>query len=235
MASSYYKLDISERTKTRSKGSKVLRKEGLIPGVLYYSGEKNVNITVDKSVLFHAMQSGQRIFEIDQDGESQYTMIKELQYHPVTDAIIHIDLMRVRRSEKMTISVPLVLIGEAIGIKEGGVLSQSMTQVEISCFPTDVPGHIEIDIEDLEINSARSVADIKIDNEDIEIVSNTNLNVVSITPPAAEEEPEIEELEDDEGEGDVEGDVEGEEGDKGSATGQEGDPKDRSEEQSGDS
>ena len=230
MASSYFKLDISERIETGTKGSKALRREGSIPGVLYYSGEKNVNITVDKSVLFHAMQSGQRIFEIDQDGESQYTMIKELQYHPVTDAIIHIDLMRVRRSEKMTISVPLVLIGEAIGIKEGGVLSQSMTQVEISCFPTDVPEQIEIDIEDLEINSARSVADIKIDNEDIEIVSNTNLNVVSITPPAAEEEPEIEELEDEEGEG-IEG-AEGAEGDEGAATGQEGDAKDRSEEQS---
>ena len=234
MASSYFKLDISERTETGTKGSQVLRREGSIPGVLYYSGEKNVNITIDKSVLFHAMQSGQRIFEIDQDGESRYTMIKELQYHPVTDAIIHIDLMRVRRSEKMTISVPLVLIGEAIGIKEGGVLSQSMTQVEISCFPTDVPEQIEIDIEDLEINSARSVADIKIDNEDIEIVSNTNLNVVSITPPAAEEEPEIEELEDEEGEGEGEGE-EGAEGDEGAATGQEGDPKDRSEEQSGES
>ena len=231
MASSYFKLDISERTETGTKGSQVLRREGSIPGVLYYSGEKNVNITIDKSVLFHAMQSGQRIFEIDQDGESQYTMIKELQYHPVTDAIIHIDLMRVRRSEKMTISVPLVLIGEAIGIKEGGVLSQSMTQIEISCFPTDVPEHIEIDIEDLEINSARSIADIKIDNEDIEIVSNTNLNVVSITPPAAEEEPEIEELEDEEGEDEIEG----EEGDDGAAIGQEDDPKDQSEEQSGES
>ena len=227
MVSSYFKLDISERTETGSKGSKALRSEGSIPGVLYYSGEKNVNIAIDRSVLFHAMQSGQRIFEIDQDGQSQYTMIKELQYHPVTDAIIHIDLMRVRRSEKMTISVPLVLIGEAIGINEGGVLSQSMTQVEISCFPTDVPEQIEIDIEDLEINSARSVADIKIDNEDIEIVSNTNLNVVSITPPAAEEEPEIEELEDEEGEG-----IEGEEGEEGAATEQEGDAKDRSEEQS---
>ena len=234
MASSYFKLDISERTETGTKKSQALRREGSIPGVLYYSGEKNVNITVDKSVLFHAMQSGQRIFEIDQDGESQYTMIKELQYHPVTDAIIHIDLMRVRRSEKMTISVPLVLIGEAIGIKEGGVLSQSMTQIEISCFPTDVPEHIEIDIEDLEINSARSVADIKIDNEDIEIVSNTNLNVVSITPPAAEEEPEIEELDDEEGEGEMEGE-EGAEGDEGESTGQEGDSKDRSEEQAGES
>ena len=67
------------------------------------------------------MQSGQRIFEITQSGESQYTMIKEIQYHPVTDEVIHIDLMRVRRSEKMTISVPLVLVGESIGVKEASI------------------------------------------------------------------------------------------------------------------
>ena len=188
MASTYYKLDISERKETRSKGAKEIRRNGFIPGVLYYSGEQNVNIAIDKSVLFHAMQSGQRIFEIDQDGDSQYTMIKEIQYHPVTDEIIHVDLMRVRRSEKMTIAVPLVLIGEAIGVKEGGVLSQSLTQIDISCFPTDVPENIELDIEDLDLNSAKSVADIKLDNEDIEVVSDASLNIVSITPPAAEEE-----------------------------------------------
>ena len=101
-----------------------------------------------------------------------------------------------------------------------------------------MPEHIEIDIENLEMNSARSVADIKIDNEDIEIVSNTNLNVVSITPPAAEEEPEIEELEDEEGE--VEGEegtdgTDGSEGDKSAPAVHESDPKDRSEEQSGES
>jgi len=188
MASTYYKLDISERKETRSKGAKEIRRNGFIPGVLYYSGEQNVNIAIDKSVLFHAMQSGQRIFEIDQDGDSQYTMIKEIQYHPVTDEIIHVDLMRVRRSEKMTIAVPLVLIGEAIGVKEGGVLSQSLTQIDVSCFPTDVPENIELDIEDLDLNSAKSVADIKLDNEDIEVVSDASLNIVSITPPAAEEE-----------------------------------------------
>ena len=188
MASTYYKLDISEREETRSKGAKAIRRNGFVPAVLYYSGEPNVNIAIDKSVLFHAMQSGQRIFEIDQDGDSQYTMIKEIQYHPVTDEIIHVDLMRVRRSEKMTIAVPLVLIGEAIGVKEGGVLSQSLTQIEISCFPTDVPENIELDIEDLDLNAAKSVADIKLENEDIEIVSDASLNIVSITPPAAEEE-----------------------------------------------
>lgn len=200
MASSYYKLDITDRTQIRTKGSKALRREGIIPGVLYYAGEANVNISVDKMVLFHALQSGQRIYEIEQKGDTQFTMIKELQYHPVTDEVIHIDLMRVRRFEKMTISVPLVLVGESDGVKEGGVLSQVMNQIEISCFPMDVPEKILLNIEDLEMNSSKSVADISLDNDDIEILSAQDLNVVSIHPPTVEEELEVEEFEGEEGE-----------------------------------
>jgi len=187
MATSYYKLDIKDRKANRSKGAKAIRREGLVPGVLYYSGEENVNISIEKSILFHAMHSGQRIFEIEQEGENQYTMIKQLQYHPVTDEIIHVDLMRVRRSEKINISVPLVLVGDAIGVKEGGVLSQSLTQIEISCYPTDVPEQIELNIEKLELNAALSVADIEIDIEEVEVSTDSSLNIVSITPPAAEE------------------------------------------------
>jgi len=187
MATSYYKLDIKDRKANRSKGAKALRRQGLVPGVLYYSGEENVNISIEKSILFHAMHSGQRIFEVEQEGENQYTMIKQLQYHPVTDEIIHVDLMRVRRSEKINISVPLVLVGDAIGVKEGGVLSQSLTQIEISCYPTDVPEQIELNIEKLELNAALSVADIEIDIEDVEVSTDSSLNIVSITPPAAEE------------------------------------------------
>lgn len=197
MASSYYKLDVLNRTELRSKSVRALRKKGFIPGVLYYAGEENVNISIEKSVLFHAMQSGQRIFEVDQEGDSQYTMIKQLQYHPVTDEVIHVDLMRVRRSEKITISVPLVLIGESIGVKEGGVLSQSLNQVEISCFPTDVPEQIELNIEELELNSAKNVGDLELNLEDVDIVTDPSLNIVSITPPAAEEEV-VAETDDDE-------------------------------------
>ncbi|MBT3518851.1 MAG: 50S ribosomal protein L25 [Candidatus Marinimicrobia bacterium] len=209
MASLYYKLDITDRTQIRTKGSKALRREGIVPGVLYYAGEANVNISVDKMVLFHALQSGQRIYEIEQKGDTQFTMIKELQYHPVTDEVIHIDLMRVRRSEKMTISVPLVLVGESDGVKEGGILSQAMNQIEISCFPTDVPENILLNIEDLEMNSSKSVADISLDNDDIEILSAQDINVVSIHMPAAEEEPEVEDIGDEEG---VEGEETTEEG-----------------------
>lgn len=160
---------------------------------MYYSGEKNVNIEVDKSILFHAMQSGQRIFEVDQEGKSQFTMIKDLQFHPVTDEVIHIDLMRVRRSEKMTIIVPLILTGEAIGVKEGGLLSQSINQLEISCFPTDVPEQIELNIEDMELNSAMSVLDIKL-QKDIEILTEKEVNVVTISQLVEDEPDEEDEL-----------------------------------------
>lgn len=198
MSSSYYKLEVSDRTKLKTKGVKSLRRKGLIPGVLYYAGEKNVNIEIDKSILFHAMQSGQRIFEIEQEGESQFTMIKQVQYHPVTDEVIHLDLMRVRRSEKMTITVPLVLVGDAKGVKEGGLLSQSINQLEINCFPTDVPEKIELNVEDLELNSSMNISDINLDNDDIEIITDKEVNVVNISQLVEEEvEEEVDEASDD--------------------------------------
>ena len=213
MTSSYYKLNVENRPITGKKTAKKLRNKGIIPGVLYFKGEEPIQIAVDELVMYHALHSGQRIYEIDVAGTTQYVMIKEMQYHPVTDALIHIDFMRVRRSEKINISVPLMLIGESLGVKEGGVLSQSLTQIEIECLPTDVPEQIELDVTDLEMNSSYSVADVKIKDEEITIISEQELNVVSIHPPVAEEEPIVEEeLEDEEeAEGEVESEGAGEE------------------------
>ena len=207
MSSTYYNLATTERTKFGSKESKNDRKSGLIPAVIYYSGEENIHISIDKSVLFRAIQSSQRIYQIEQNKEKRYVMIKDIQYHPVTDEIIHVDLMRVRRSEKMTISVPIVLKGNPVGVREGGVLSQSLNQVEINCFPTDVPENIELDIEDLELNAAKNVGDLNINIKDVEIISDSNLNIVSVTPPASEaKEDEETEIETDEDKAEVKGD-----------------------------
>ena len=189
MATSYYKLDIENRESVGKKSAKVIRKSGKIPSVLYYKGEQPISISIDKQVLYQAIKSDQRIYEMDIKNESQYVMIKEIQFHPVTDEMIHVDFMRVRRSEKMTISVPITLIGKPVGVTEGGILSQAMNQIEISCYPTNVPEHIEVDVEHLELNSSVSVADVSVDDEDIDILSASDLNVASVIPPAAEEEP----------------------------------------------
>jgi len=189
MATSYYKLDIENRKSVGKKAAKVIRKAGKIPSVLYYKGEQPISISVDKQMLYHAIKSEQRIYEMDIKNELQYVMIKEIQYHPVTDEMIHVDFMRVRRTEKMTISVPITLVGKPVGVTEGGILSQAMNQIEISCYPTNVPERIEVDVDHLGLNSSVSVADVNVDDEDIEILSAADLNVASVIPPTVEEEP----------------------------------------------
>jgi len=188
MGTSYYKLDIENRDSVGKKATKEMRRAGMVPSTLYFKGEKPESIAVEKLKLYQALKSDQRIYEIELEGESQYVMVKAVQYHPVTDEILHLDFMRVRRSEKMTISVPLVLVGKPIGVTEGGILSQALNQIEISCFPTNVPEQIEVNIDDMELNSSISIADVSYDDEEVDIISAEDINVASITAPAAEEE-----------------------------------------------
>ena len=192
MSSNYYKLIVTDRNQFGTKESNQIRKKGFIPAVLYYSGEKNNHISIDKSVFFHALQSSKRIYEIEQGKEKQFVMIKEIQYHPVTDEIIHVDLMRVRRSEKMTIVVPLVLVGSSIGVKEGGILSQSINQVEISCLPTNVPENIEINIDNIEQGQSLSVRDIELKDKEIELLTASDINILTIQAPGGSEDDEAE-------------------------------------------
>ena len=188
MATSYYKLDIETRKSVGKKSTKAIRRDGKIPSTLYFKGDEPESIAIDKIKLYQALKSDQRVYEVELDGESQYVMVKAVQYHPVTDEIIHLDFMRVRRSEKMTISVPLVLVGKPIGVVEGGILSQALNQIEISCFPTNVPDQIEVNIDKMELNSSISVADVSTDDEEVEILSSSEINVATITAPSAEEE-----------------------------------------------
>ena len=131
MATSYYKLDIETRESVGKKSTKAIRRDGKIPSTLYFKGDEPESIAIDKIELYQALKSDQRVYEVELGGESQYVMVKAVQYHPVTDEIIHLDFMRVRRSEKMTISVPLVLVGKPIGVVEGGILSVSYTHLTL--------------------------------------------------------------------------------------------------------
>tara|TARA_B100000035_G_C20998156_1_gene553507 strand:+ start:247 stop:930 length:684 start_codon:yes stop_codon:yes gene_type:complete len=187
MATSYYKLDIEIRESVGKKATKATRRDGKIPSTLYFKGDEPESIVVDKIKLYQALKSDQRVYEVELSGESQYVMVKDVQYHPVTDEIMHLDFMRVRRSEKMTISVPLVLVGKPIGVTEGGILSQALNQIEISCFPTNVPDQIEMNIDHMELNSSISVADVIIDDDEVDILSSSEINVATITAPSIEE------------------------------------------------
>lgn len=198
----YYQLAVEKRKQIGRSTTKSLRKTGKVPANYYYKGEANVNLILDSKELFHALNSGNRVFEVEFDGNTQYVMIKEMQYHPVTENVLHVDLMRVRRDVKMTISVPIHLEGDAIGVSEGGVLSQILTNIEVECLPTDVPEFISVDVTELAMNSSLTVADIVVTGE-FTIMADEDQAIAAIAPPKEEEEPVVEELE------------EGEEGEEG--------------------
>ena len=202
---SYYKLTIEERSGLGTSTARAMRRNGKIPANYYYHGESNQNIAIDKKIFNQAVQSGQRVFEVEMNGETLYVMIKAAQYHPVTEEVMHIDLMRVRRTEKMTFSVPVILEGEAAGSTEGGLVAQVASSIDIECFPTDVPENISLDISSLELNGVMTAIELTL-LEDIVLISPEDTTIATCNPPRAEAEPEVEELE------------EGEEGEEGESS-----------------
>ena len=195
MAQEYEKLDLNERTDKGKSKARSLRRDGMVPGIYYFRGKQNVNLQIDKKKLYHAMSSGQHVFEVEMNGSTQYVTIKGIQYHPVTDEVLHIDFMQVNMTEKMKFTIPISLEGEAEGVKEGGVLSQILTSIEVNCLPTSVPDNILVDISDMELNSNMTIGDIVDIPKDVEILSELESTIVTLNPPKEEEEPVVEELE----------------------------------------
>ena len=186
---SYYKLPIEIRTGSGASLARELRRNGKIPANYYYRGEANQNLAIDKKAFNHAIHSGQQVFEVDINNETIYIMIKDIQYHSVTEEVMHVDLMRIRRTEKMIFSIPLVLEGDAVGIDEGGIVAQVATTIDVECFPNDVPESITVDISGLEFNSAMAAEEIVLPVDTL-LVSAENTTIVTCNPPKAEVEPE---------------------------------------------
>ena len=194
---SFFKLNLEPRSKTGNAAARELRRNGKIPVNYYYGGEENQNMSIDKKILHKAVQSGQHVFEMELDGNTIYVTVKEAQYHPVTEEIIHLDLLRVRRDVKMKFSIPLNLVGDSVGAIEGGIVSKLSNAIDIECFPTDVPDSIDVDITNLELNGTVFANDIVLP-DDTELLSPEDTTIAVCAPPKAEVEVEVPDEEGDE-------------------------------------
>ncbi len=184
-----YILDTIERDSCGSKSVKKLRRQGMVPINFYFHGSDSLNLAIDRKTLQLALQSGQHIFVINVGKKKQHVQIKELQYHPVTDDILHVDLMGFKMTEKISIAVPLVIVGEAPGVKLGGILTQNLNLVDIYCLPADIPENIEVDISALDIGQHIPVSDLVV-AENIEIQSSPETPIIAVQAPRGEEEVE---------------------------------------------
>ncbi|MBK54047.1 MAG: 50S ribosomal protein L25 [Candidatus Marinimicrobia bacterium] len=194
---SFFKLNLEPRSKTGNAAARKLRRDGKIPVNYYYGGEENQNMSIDKKILHKAIQSGQQVFELELDGNTIYVTVKEAQYHPVTEQIIHLDLLRVRRDVKMKFSIPLNLVGDSVGAIEGGIVSQLANAIDIECLPTGVPDSIDVDITSLELNGTVFASDINLP-DDTALLSPEDTTIAVCAPPTAEVEVEVPDEEGDE-------------------------------------
>jgi len=194
-----YKIEVHKRDEMGSRNVKGLRKEGKIPGVFYSSDSKSsIPFYMLDSDLILAFRSGAHLYQVSVGGKLRNVIFKEVQYHPVTDDIIHIDIYGVSLKEKIDIKVPLHLIGEPKGVAvDGGHLTQSLNDIDIKCLPTEIPEFIEVDVTEIGINESLYVKDV-VAPENVEITASEDLVVTSITLGITEEDLVTETAEDDE-------------------------------------
>ena len=213
------KIDINKRENINKKAVKQLRKDNNIPGVYYSPSSKESSpFYISQGEYHEAVKSGARIFNINVDGKKQTVLFKSIQYHPVTEKVLHIDLYGIRMDKPVNIKIPVQLTGSPIGVvEEGGVLNQASNEIEIQCLPADIPEFVETDISELNLGDSINVGSIDLD-ENITLVTSEDTVLASVTHAMKEIEPVVEVDEDelflDEDGEPIERDEDDEEGDK---------------------
>lgn len=182
-------LKAAERTDTAKAARKKIRNEGRVPGIFYSRHANPISIDVTEKELHSLVfTSKTHLISLNIEGHDvQDCIIKDVQFDPVTDKIIHFDLIGLTKGEKIQLEVPVQLKGSAIGIKEGGILQHALHKLEVECLPKDIPEHIEIDISSLAVGDSIHVEDINIEN--LEILNSKDSLIVSITHAKIKEEP----------------------------------------------
>ena len=188
--SKFEKLNVDIRKEHGTSAARRARLQNKVPAVVYHSGVEATPLSVDKISLNKALRTGQMIFEVNVEDKNQFVLVKEIQYHPVTDEIIHIDFQKVKEDEKISLEVAIRSIGEAQGVKLGGLLVQMLNSVTIKCKPAEIPEFLEIDVTDMEMNTNLFVKDITLP-EDVEMITAEDIAVVSVQEPKEEKEEEV--------------------------------------------
>ena len=190
-------LKTNIRTTTGNGPARRLRQKGQIPAVLYGPGIESVLLSVnisDIDMILKKGRIGQALLNlvIPNNGETstKTVMVKELQLHPVSRNFLHIDFYEVAMDRKIMVNVPVTTTGKAKGVETGGILQIIRRELEVQCFPLDVPESIEIDITDLDVGDSIHVGDIALQRE-IEFLGEENFTVVTVDTPKIEEEEEV--------------------------------------------
>lgn len=192
-------LNVLERERKGKGAARQLRSEGFIPCIIYKSGQSAPIQIASKEILpFMNIATREKLFVTLKfnEGEKQ-AILQDYQVDPITGNLLHVDFMEVSATEKIRVTVPVVLMGEPIGVRQDkGVLQHGISEIEIEAIPEKIPGHIEVDVSQLEVGDAIHVRDIKFE-EGIKVLSEPDEVIATVTVEAEEAEistPSAEEI-----------------------------------------
>lgn len=188
------KIEAQLRTKGKKSDLKNLRKQSLIPAVIYGGGNEALKISLDKVPFMKEYKTtvGEMAFyEITVDGKTHLAIMKDRQIHPVSREYMHIDFLEVHKGTTLTLEVPLTYVGDPIGLTKGGVLDVMVRRLQVTCLPKDIPEDIKVDVSELDIGDSIHLEDIVLKNLQTKLPETATL--VAVRAPREEEEEEVEE------------------------------------------
>lgn len=190
-------LVAAKRNVSGSANARRLRGAGKLPCMLNESGGESRLLQIDHhnfDLMLQHHRSENMILDLEVDGEkSKKVLIKEVQHDPVSGDILHADFVEVSMTKKMRVHIPLVLVGEAVGVtQQGGILDHLLRELEVECLPTDLPDGIDVDVSALEIGNTILVGAVKVDPK-LTVLTAKDVAVAGVSAPAVEEEPVPEE------------------------------------------
>ena len=177
-------LEAQPRPAGNKNDARRVRRGGKIPGVLYGAGRQALTVSLDPrqiSRILHSQSGYNTIFDLALDGgERTKAMIVDWQYEPIKGHLLHVDLKRIAMDQKLRVRVPIVLKGEAAGVKQqGGILEHVAREVEIECLPTDIPAFIEADVSELVFGKVLRISDLP-HSEKLKFLSDPNQPVAHV-------------------------------------------------------
>ncbi len=182
-------IEAAPREAGSSNEARRMRRERKLPAVVYGGGKESHTITLDPGEIVSILksESGQNtIFKLKiADGSEENVMIFDVQIDPIKRSLVHADLLRIAMDVTIEVSVPLLIVGEAAGVIEGGVLDHSLRELLITCLPADIPESIEVDVTDLEMNQSIKVEDIQVP-ANVTVMTEADRSVASVVPPVSE-------------------------------------------------
>lgn len=166
-----------------------LRKSGRIPGVFYSAHHEPISIEVLENMINPLVfTSKTHLIGLEMEGkEESECILKDVQFDPVTDKVIHFDLIGLTKGETIEIEVPVRLVGSAIGVKDGGILQHVLHKIHIECLPKDIPDQVDVEVTNLKIGDSVHVKDLQI--EAVKFTTLSDSVIVSVTHPKVEKEP----------------------------------------------